>query len=125
MELVSHYEAYTNLIRTYMCFIEELVNTDFTAYTSEVIEKELVSVRDQVQELMDVCETIEVEKEQEENLKDLRYLVMDALFFTTELATFYKSEELGRFKMRAINYLNKRRRAEMFGDDHKGSCRVM
>ena len=78
------------------------------------------------EDFMEQSGVIEVEEEQEANYKDLRYLVMDILFLANDLAHFYKCDELGRFKMRALNYFNKRRRADMFGSANSGtSCPIM
>ena len=48
------------------------------------------------------------------NLRDLNYLALDTLFLTMDLKNFYKLGESERFKMRAVNYINKRNRGQGF-----------
>ena len=47
------------------------------------------------------------------NLRDLNYLALDTLFLTMDLKNFYKLGESERFKMRAVNYINKRSRGQI------------
>ena len=48
------------------------------------------------------------------NLRALNYLALDTLFLTMDLKNFYKLGESERFKMRAVNYINKRNRGQGF-----------
>lgn len=126
MQLLEIYEDYKGFSKRYIEWIEALVNEDFAGYTAEEITARLEEAKQKFQELMEESGQLEVEPEQEANYKDLRYLVMDALFLAGDLAHFYKCEELGRFKMRALNYFNKRRRADMFGSQNGGgNCPIM
>ena len=47
----------------------------------------------------------------ENDLRDLKYLIVDSFFLLIDLENFYKYKEFERFKMRAVNHINKRRRA--------------
>ena len=58
------------------------------------------------------CDKIEVEEKDINNLRDLNYLALDTLFLTMDLKNFYKLGESERFKMRAVNYINKRSRGQ-------------
>ena len=60
------------------------------------------------------CDKIEVEEKDINNLRDLNYLALDTLFLTMDLKNFYKLGESERFKMRAVNYINKRNRGQDF-----------
>ena len=53
---------------------------------------------------------IQVDDENKNNLNDLKYLIMSALFLVSDLNHFYEIKEYDRFKMRAINYINNSRR---------------
>lgn len=81
----------------------------------------LANAKETFEGLMEKVSTLEVEEAQQENLKDLKYLIMDALFFASDLVNFYKHQELSRFKMRVLNALNKKRRSELFGNETTGS----
>lgn len=126
MEIVRLYEAYTEESTAYLDFIEQLVSTDFALLSSEVILDSLKTAKIKFEKLMEQASQLEVAPDQEENLKDLKYLIMDHLFLARDLACFYEINELGRFKMRALNAINKKRRAEVFNgfSSNAGSCPI-
>ena len=126
MTLINIYEEYTNINNEYLTYIEGLVNSDISNCSDDNIMDKLILFKNNFESIkikLDVCE-VDIEEKDIENLKDLKYLVMDALFISADLVTFYKSKQPERFKMRAVNYINKKRRAEMFKDANDGSCRV-
>lgn len=126
MTLLKIYEDYKELSKQYVSWLEELVEKDFAGYAAEEILLKLENTRNQFEAMMEQSGGLEIETEQEANYKDLRYLVADALFLATDLAHFYKYEELGRFKMRVLNYLNKKRRVDVFGGQtDRGHCPIM
>lgn len=126
MELVNVYQEFMKENDAYMDFVMQLVDTDFMMIIPEVISSELVSGREKFEKLMESVSALEVEKDQEENLSDLKYLIMDSVLLASDLAHFYKLNELGRFKMRVLNAINKKRRAEVFKDEASGggSCPI-
>ncbi len=117
MELINVYQEFIKENDVYMDFVMQLVDTDFMMIIPEVIKSELVSGKEKFEKLMESVNALEVEKEQEENLGDLKYLIMDSVLLASDLAHFYKLNELGRFKMRALNAINKKRRAEVFKEE--------
>ena len=121
MELVNSYARYTEEYNAYLAFVEQLVETDFANCVEAEVTSQLTKTKEVLETLMEKVSAFEVSEAQQENLKDLKYLVMDALFFASDLANFYKHQELGRFKMRVLNALNKKRRAELFGNEATGS----
>lgn len=124
MNLVEIYAQYVNINNEYTSWIEALVNEDFQNDAQPLIKIRLQDTKEQFQKLMEACSNLKVDAENEENFKDLRYLVMDSLFLAGDLEAFYKVGELGRFKMRVLNYLNKKRRADMFGEKPGDGCRL-
>ena len=122
MELVNSYACYTEEYNAYLKFVEQLVKTDFANCVEVEVTNKLAKAKETFEALMEKVSTLEVEEAQQENLKDLKYLIMDALFFASDLDNFYKHKEIGRFKMRVLNALNKKRRAELFGNEPVGSC---
>lgn len=124
MELFNLYETFTKQSNGYLDFVEQLVNTDFAILAGKVIQEELKGNKERFESLMETTNTLEVEESQLENLKDFRYLLMDMIFLSGDLEHFYQLGELGRFKMRALNAINKKRRAEFFKEEssHGGNC---
>lgn len=126
MQLLEIYEEYKEESKNYIEWIEELVQQDFEEYTVEEINLKLEYAKKQFEVFMEESGKIEVPEGQETNYQDLRYLLMDTLFLAVDLEHFYKCGEQGRFKMRALNYFNKRRRADMVGSlNGGGSCPIM
>ena len=121
MELVNSYAYYTEEYNAYLKLVEQLVETDFASCVEAEVTSKLANAKETFEGLMEKVSALEVEETQQENLKDLKYLIMDALFFASDLDNFYKHKELGRFKMRVLNALNKKRRAELFGNETTGS----
>lgn len=114
MDLANKYEAYTQVKKGYLEYIEGLVESDFSG-DQEAIQIRLKEVRVQLEELMGQIEEIEMTKENEDNLKDFKYLLVDILFLAMDLEDLYTHKDLGRFKLRVINYSNKQKYTEMFG----------
>lgn len=124
MNLIKDYEEYNRVNNDYVNFIEKLVNSDLGDCNETQIKEQLLCAQNSFESIKIRIDVEEVEKKDIENLRDLKYLVMDALFISADLVAFYKYKQPERFKMRAVNYINKKRRAEMFKDNHDGSCRV-
>lgn len=124
MNLVKIYDEYNAVNNEYIKFIDELSNNDSLFTTEESIIDKLTKARDNFESLMLQAEKENVEEENLNNLQDLKYLIMDGIFVSSDLEAFYKYNHVERFKMRAINYINKKRKADMFKDSYSGSCRV-
>lgn len=126
MQLLEIYENYKAVNKEYTSWIEELVEKDFQGYTEDEIKAKLEEARQSFTDMMEQSNELEIGEEQEVNYKDLRYLVMDALFLASDLAHFYQYQELGRFKMRVINCFNKKKREAVFGGQPGNrSCPVL
>lgn len=124
MDLVSIYNEYSSYHKEYVSFIEELLNSDLTAYNSEIIIERLDNAFKTFERFNSESEDIKVEESDMNNFKDLKYLLIDSLLLSSELSNFYKHDELMRFKMRINNYINKLRRNEIFKESSDSSCRV-
>ena len=124
MGLVELYQSYSEINRDYMTFIEETVSTDFKNNQPEEILQLLTQAKKGFEELMAASNEIELREADETNFKDLKYLLVDALFLAIDLLDFYKAGEEGRFKMRVLNHLNKKRRAEMFNEANQMGCPI-
>lgn len=113
MELVNIYEEYLDVNKKYVDFIKKLEENNFEGFNEGDVIAKLDEFQNTIGELKLKADSLEVEDENKDNLKDLCYLIMDTLFLTFDLNNFYKLKEVERFKMRFENYINKRRRDEM------------
>ena len=114
MSLINIYEEYNRINNEYVNFIEILVNSDLGDCSENNIMDKLMLVKNGFESMKIRIDLEEVEEKDIENLKELKYLVMDGLFISADLVTFYKYKQPERLKMRAVNYINKKRRSEMF-----------
>ena len=113
MELVNIYDEYREVNKNYVDFIEELVNKNFEGFSEDFVMGNLENFQNSIGDLKLKADDLQVEEENKDNLKDLKYLIVDTLFLTFDLNNFYKLKEFERIKMRFANYVNKRRRDEM------------
>ncbi|MGL5085954.1 MAG: hypothetical protein ACRC68_09640 [Clostridium sp.] len=124
MDLIKAYEEFTGVNNAYVNFVEGLLNSDLGDCNNEKITEHLLAAQNSFETIKIRTDVMEVEAKEQENYRDLKYLVMDALFISADLTAFYKYKQPERFKMRATNYINKKRRAEMFKEDKNSKCRV-
>lgn len=113
MELARIYEDYKNLNNKLQEFLEKFIETEDVS--SQQIKEVFEDVKVGIESLLEAATTLEVDDTHEVDLKDLKYLITDTLFLLLDLINFCNYEELGRCRMRAINYLGKRKRVEVFG----------
>ena len=113
MELVKTYEEYTELNKKYVKYIQMVMESDISNHDN-IIMNNLENYSNLFEDLKLRCDKIEVEEKDINNLRDLNYLALDTLFLTMDLKNFYKLGESERFKMRAVNYINKRNRGQGF-----------
>ena len=113
MELVKTYEEYNELNMEYVKYIQMVMESDISNHDN-IIMNNLGNYSNLFEDLKLRCDKIEVEEKDINNLRDLNYLALDTLFLTMDLKNFYKLGESERFKMRAVNYINKRNRGQGF-----------
>lgn len=111
MSLVMTYEEYNIINKEFLDFVNNIVEENLENYSEEKLEK-LKNYKAKFEEIMEKSNGEVVSEDNENNLKDLRYLVLDSLFLAADITNFYSYKESERFKMRVANYVNKRRRAE-------------
>ena len=111
MEIVQIYESYKKMNRKLEEYLQNWVENqvEIEAFNFQEI---LNDTKEELERLLDNI-TDKMEKtEEEQNIKDLKYLMMDTMFLVMDLLHLSNYNEMGRCKMRAINYLGKRRRGE-------------
>lgn len=111
MSLLLIYEEYNNLNKQYLDFINNVINENLEEYSDSIL-KALKEYKVKFEEILGKTTLEDETSENEDNLNDLKYLVLDSLFLAADLANFYSYKEKERFKMRVVNYINKKRRAE-------------
>lgn len=124
MDLLSLYNEYKKYSGEYMEYIFEIASSDMGTCSDENILDKLKAYLVKFEDLKIKTDVVEVDETEAQNLQDLKYLTMDVLFAANDLATFYSYKAVERFKMRAMNIVNKRRRAEMFDEPMHAPCRV-
>lgn len=110
MKLVEVYEKYKMIDKDFNLFLENLLEDKSHEYSEEV-ERKLTQYKEIFENLKAESDEIEVEEDRSNDLRDLKYLIVDSYFLLIDLENFYKYKEIERFKMRAVNHINKRRRA--------------
>lgn len=113
MELAKVYEQYKSLNNQLQTYLEKFIATE--EVTCDQIKPTLEDVQDAIEHLLNRTSELTVDEAHEGDLKDLKYLITDTLFLLMDLINFCNHNELGRCQMRAINYLGKRKRVEVFG----------
>lgn len=114
MSLISIYEKFTHINGEFIEFIDKLIKENFESFTEEQIKMNLNIALNNYEKLKFESDEIQVENNDKNNLNDLKYLIMSALFLVSDLNYFYNLKEYERFKMRAINYINNSRRGKIF-----------
>ena len=113
MSLISTYEKFTHINEDFIEFIDKLIGNDFKSFTDDQIKMNLNIALKNYEKLKFESDEIQVEEDNKNNLNDLRYLIMSALFLVSDLIHFYNLKEYERFKMRAVNYINNSRRGKI------------
>ncbi|MCX0352524.1 hypothetical protein, partial [Clostridium perfringens] len=90
MELVNIYDEYREVNKNYVDFIEELVNKNFEGFSEDFVMGNLENFQNFIGDLKVKADDLQVEEENKDNLKDLKYLIVDTLFLTFDLNNFYK-----------------------------------
>ena len=110
MKLIETYKKYKMIDTDFNSFIENLLDSKLEDY-SELVANKLTQYKDIFENLKVESDAIEVDEDKVNDLRDLKYLIVDSFFLIIDLENFYKYKEFERFKMRAVNHINKRRRA--------------
>lgn len=124
MDLVDLYNEYMKVSEQYMTYVFELSKDDLGTCDNDQVLDKLKSYQVKFEDMIIKANVLEVDEANKNNLQDLRYLIMDTLLVATDLSAFYSYKEVERFKMRAVNFVNKRKRAEMFNESRDSKCRV-
>lgn len=112
MELYKVYVSYKELNKEYVEYIEGILDKKIQDNSDIKITEQLNKFKNAFEELKIKSDEIDIDEKDKENLKDLQYLIVDAIFISYDLINFYTNNHIERFKMRITNYINKIRRVE-------------
>ncbi|MGL4798599.1 MAG: hypothetical protein ACRCWY_04230 [Cellulosilyticaceae bacterium] len=108
LQIYEDYKALNGEIEAYFAkWTEEGMEVE-----KEELQKKMAAKKEKLEALLESFTDEVFASADEQNAKDLKYLMMDTLFLMMDMLHFSNYEDLGRCKMRAVNYLGKRRRAE-------------
>lgn len=81
------YEEYNIINKDFLEFANKIAEESLENYSDEKLEK-LKEYKEKFEEIMEKSSELVVSEENEINLNDLRYLVLDSLFLAADLQTF-------------------------------------
>ena len=116
MEINKIYYEFTIANREYIDFITNLSNT-LVECGNEDMKNTLLASKNKFEFIKIRIDDIEINENNNERLKHLKYIIMDAIFVTVDLLNFYSTNQVERFKMRAVNYINKDRMQKFIMDN--------
>lgn len=90
-------------------FVKELIKSEFTAMSEDAVLQELMKRKEACIAVMEETNAIEEEQEQGVFLKDVQYVIVEGIFFMTDLYNFYHAGNKERFKLRVENYVRRER----------------
>lgn len=114
MSLVSIQEEYNKAKSEYVELIDKLSNSDLGQCDSEEILNNLIAGKNKFESIKIKSDNEVLSEEEKDELKDIQYSIVDSLFLSVDLINFYKTNQVERFKMRAVNYIKKKRIEALF-----------
>lgn len=125
MELSNLYNEYKEMRQEYIVFIEGICQNILEVELNSDTTIKLKAALNNFENLNSTLMNLEVSDDDKQNLKDLQYLLLDSLMLSSELSYFYENNLKERFKMRAVNYINKLLRDQHSSAHIDGKCRVL
>lgn len=125
MELTNLYNEYKEMRQEYIVFIEGICQNILEVELNSDTTIKLKAALNNFENLNSTLMNLEVSDDDKQNLKDLQYLLLDSLMLSSELSYFYENNLKERFKMRAVNYINKLLRDQHSSAHIDGKCRVL
>ncbi len=110
MTILNVYNDYKSLNEEIIEFINRVLSEDSILEDTLYIKESINILIEKLDNIKVAGDLIDVDSENKQNLNDLKYLIHSTLFLLSDLEHFYNINELTRFKMRAVNYINHARR---------------
>ena len=112
--MINTYEQFSILNNELITYLNELFSEDLKEGNSEDIINNFKKILNDIEELKFESDEIIAVGEELDKLNNLRYSIMNSLFLVSDLLHFYKLNEVERFKMRAVNYINYNSKPQIF-----------
>ncbi len=110
MDLINIYTDYNLVNKNIIEYLNKVLSDDTLLETKASVEESISTLISSMEDIKMAVDLISINIENKDNLNDLKYLIHSTLFLLGDLEHFYKLNELSRFKMRAVNYINHSRR---------------
>ena len=111
MELLYVYDEYKKINKELVEYLNNILSNEEGLNSNSNIDKTINRFIDSLEKIKNNADSIELTNSNNQNLNDLKYLIVSTLFLLGDLEHFYRINELTRFKMRAVNYINHARRS--------------
>lgn len=112
--MLNTYEQFSILNNELITYLNELISDDLKEKNSDEIINKLNRILNDIEELKFKSDEIFSVGMELYKVNNLRYSIMNSLFLISDLLHFYKLNEVERFKMRAVNYINHNSRPQVF-----------
>ncbi|SCJ99209.1 Uncharacterised protein [uncultured Clostridium sp.] len=112
--MLNTYEQFSNLNNELITYLNELISDDLKEKNSEEIINNFNRILNDIEELKLKSDEIVSVGIELNKVNNLRYSIMNSLFLISDLLHFYKLNEIERFRMRAVNYVNHNSKPQVF-----------
>lgn len=112
--MLNTYEKFSMLNNDLIKYLNELITNNFKNLNNEDIIVDLERILHDIEVLKFKSDEISVHNMDIDKVNDLRYSIMNSLFLISDLLHFYKLNEIERFKMRIVNYINHSSKPQIF-----------
>ncbi|MBC5627357.1 hypothetical protein H8S20_00465 [Clostridium sp. NSJ-6] len=112
--MLNTYEQFSTLNNELITYLNELISDDLKEKDSEKIVNNFNRILNDIEELKFKSDEIVSGGMELDKINNLRYSIMNSLFLISDLLHFYKLNEIERFKMRAVNYINHNSKPQIF-----------
>lgn len=104
--ILNVYEKFSVLNNELITYLNELISDDLKEKREDEIISKFDKILSDIEELKFESDEIVAVGFELDKVNNLRYSIMNSLFLISDLLHFYKLNEIERFKMRAVNYIN-------------------
>lgn len=112
--MLNTYEQFSILNNELITYLNELISDDLKEKNRDEIISKFDRVLNDIEELKFKSDEIVAVGVELDKVNNLRYSIMNSLFLISDLLHFYKLNEIERFKMRAVNYINHNSKPQVF-----------
>ena len=112
--MLNTYEKFSMLNNDLIKYLNELITNNLKDLKDGDIAVNLERILHDIEVLKFESDKISISNMDSDKVNNLRYSIMNSLFLISDLLHFYKLNEIERFKMRAVNYINHSSKPQIF-----------